>query len=89
MSWGWLFVDQAGAAVALAAVAQAAGDAVVGGARTAGAGAQAAGDAAFASQGDAETWLGEHWKVLAAAGVAAATLVEDGRAAYGPLPLAL
>jgi len=71
MSWGWLFVDQAGAAVALAAVAE------------------AAGDAAFASQGDAETWLGEHWKVLAAAGVAAATLVEDGREAYGPLPLAL
>ncbi len=89
MTWGWQFVDEAGRPVALAVVADAAGDAVVGGARTAAATGQSPGDAVFSSQGDAETWLGEHWRVLAAAGVAAAVLVADGREVYGPLPLAL
>ena len=89
MSWSWLFVDEGGGPVEPTVVADAAGDAVVGGARTVGATGQGPGDAAFGSQGDAETWLGEHWRVLAAAGVAAATLVEDGRDVYGPLPLEL
>jgi hypothetical protein len=36
----------------------------------------------FPTQGDAETWLGEHWRTLAADGVAAVELLEDGRSEY-------
>ena len=39
------------------------------------------------SQSDAESWLGETWRELAAAGVAQATLLEDGRVEYGPMSL--
>ena len=42
----------------------------------------------FASQGDAESWLGENWRELAEAGVAQATLFEDDRQVYGPMSLA-
>ena len=31
----------------------------------------------FGSQGDAETWLGEHWR----------SLLDDGRCEYGPMSL--
>ncbi len=48
-------------------------------------GAAAADD--FASQSDAESWLGEAWRTLAEAGVAGVTLVHDGTAVYGPMPL--
>jgi hypothetical protein len=41
----------------------------------------------FPAQGDAESWLGEVWRDLVAAGVDAVTLLEDGRAAYGPMSL--
>jgi hypothetical protein len=41
----------------------------------------------FPSQSDAESWLGEVWRDLVAAGAAAATLVEDGRVVYGPMSL--
>ncbi|MDT0261390.1 hypothetical protein [Jatrophihabitans lederbergiae] len=41
----------------------------------------------FASQSDAESWLGEAWRTLAEAGVAGVTLVHDGTAVYGPMPL--
>ncbi len=41
----------------------------------------------FGAQGDAETWLGETWRELAAAGVVAVTLVDDGRDVYGPMSL--
>lgn len=41
----------------------------------------------FASQGDAESWLGENWKSLLDAGVDQVTLLEDGRAQYGPMSL--
>lgn len=37
---------------------------------------------AFSSQSDAESWLGQSWRELAAKGVAAAILVEDGRTEY-------
>jgi hypothetical protein len=40
------------------------------------------------SQSDAESWLGEHWRELAGAGVAQATLLEAGTEVYGPMSLA-
>lgn len=39
------------------------------------------------SQSDAESWLGEQWRALAAAGVARVTLLEGGNEVYGPMPL--
>ncbi len=88
MSWTWTFTDEAGGLVAPEVLSDAAGDAVVGGARNVSPAGQPPGDqASFSSQGDAETWLGEHWRVLAAAGIAAARLVHDGRDVYGPLQL--
>jgi hypothetical protein len=41
----------------------------------------------FGSQGDAESWLGENWRTLLAAGVDQVTLLEESRAAYGPMSL--
>ena len=41
----------------------------------------------FPTQGEAEAWLGEAWRELLDSGVAAVTLVEDGREVYGPMPL--
>ena len=40
------------------------------------------------NQGDAESWLGEHWRDLLARGVATVTLFEDDREVYGPMGLA-
>jgi hypothetical protein len=40
------------------------------------------------SQSDAESWLGEHWRELADAGVAQATLFDAGTDVYGPMSLA-
>lgn len=36
----------------------------------------------FPSQADAESWVGQAWRELAAAGVAAVTLCEDDRVEY-------
>ena len=44
-------------------------------------------DQRFASQADAESWVGEVWTELAAAGVASVTLREHDRAVYGPMSL--
>ncbi|WP_205473554.1 hypothetical protein [Nocardioides sp. SYSU D00038] len=44
-------------------------------------------DQRFASQADAESWVGEIWAELAAAGVAAVTLHELDRRVYGPMSL--
>ena len=44
-------------------------------------------EAIFVSQGDAETWLGEQWRELLAAGVDQVTLLEDSRTEYGPMSL--
>ncbi len=41
----------------------------------------------FSSQSDAESWIGEVWSELRAAGVAAVTLVELDREVYGPMSL--
>ena len=41
----------------------------------------------FGSQGDAESWLGEHWRGLLDAGVDQVSLLEDGRREYGPMSL--
>jgi hypothetical protein len=44
-------------------------------------------EAIFASQGDAESWLGENWRGLLEAGVDQVTLLEDDRQEYGPMSL--
>lgn len=36
----------------------------------------------FGSQADAESWIGQNWRELAAAGVTAVVLVEDDRIEY-------
>ena len=36
----------------------------------------------FSSQADAESWVGQAWRDLAASGVAQVTLVEDDRVDY-------
>lgn len=41
------------------------------------------------TQADAESWLGEHWRALADAGVAQVFLLDDDRVVYGPLALKL
>jgi hypothetical protein len=41
----------------------------------------------FPTQADAESWVGETWRELRAAGVSAVTLLEDDRKAYGPMSL--
>ena len=41
----------------------------------------------FPSQSDAESWLGEQWRELAAAGVDAVTLGHEGVVVYGPMSL--
>jgi hypothetical protein len=41
----------------------------------------------FATQADAESWVGEIWSGLAAEGVDAVTLFEQERAVYGPMSL--
>ena len=43
--------------------------------------------AAFPSQAEAETWLGEVWRDLLAAGVDSVSLFEEGRVVYGPMSL--
>ena len=44
-------------------------------------------EAIFASQGDAESWLGENWRALLKAGVDQVTLLDDDRTEYGPMSL--
>ena len=41
----------------------------------------------FASQADAESWVGEIWAELADAGVVQVTLLEHDRVVYGPMSL--
>ncbi len=42
----------------------------------------------FGSQSDAENWIGEFWRQLAAAGVTGVVLLRDGEQVYGPMSLA-
>jgi len=44
-------------------------------------------DHRFASQGDAESWVGEVWRELAEEGVDAVVLFEHDREVYGPMGL--
>jgi hypothetical protein len=44
-------------------------------------------EAIFASQGDAESWLGENWRALLEEGVDQVTLLDDDRQEYGPMSL--
>ena len=44
-------------------------------------------DQRFASQADAESWVGEIWSDLAGEGVDAVTLFENDRQVYGPMSL--
>lgn len=44
-------------------------------------------DQRFASQADAESWVGEAWADLAAEGVDQVTLFEHDRPVYGPMSL--
>jgi hypothetical protein len=44
-------------------------------------------EAIFASQGDAESWLGENWRALLAVGVDQVTLLNDTKTEYGPMSL--
>jgi hypothetical protein len=44
-------------------------------------------EAIFASQGDAESWLGENWRGLLDNGVDQVTLLDDTRVEYGPMNL--
>ena len=44
-------------------------------------------EAIFGSQGDAESWLGENWRALLAAGVDQVSLLDDARTEYGPMSL--
>lgn len=44
-------------------------------------------DQRFASQADAESWVGETWSDLAGLGVDAVTLFELDRQVYGPMSL--
>lgn len=41
----------------------------------------------FTVQFDAEQWIGEHWRTLAAQGVTTAVLLHDGTPATAPLTL--
>ncbi len=44
---------------------------------------------AQATQSDAETWLGEIWRDLVAAGVVQVSLFEGDRLEYGPMSLSV
>ena len=44
-------------------------------------------DQRFASQADAESWVGEIWSELTGEGVDAVTLFEHDRQVYGPMSL--
>lgn len=50
-------------------------------------GSEAPASPAHSSQADAESWLGEHFRDLAEAGVAQVTLLDGGTEVYGPMPL--
>ncbi|MFB7861825.1 MULTISPECIES: hypothetical protein [unclassified Streptomyces] len=41
----------------------------------------------FSTQGDAESWIGEHWRDLLDGGADQVTLSEDGTKIYGPMAL--
>jgi hypothetical protein len=44
-------------------------------------------ESTFPSQADAETWVGESWRDLLAAGAEQVSLLRDGDVVYGPMSL--
>ena len=46
-----------------------------------------ANDAAFPTQGDAETWIGENWQDLLDEGVGQVSLLDGASVIYGPMSL--
>ncbi len=46
-----------------------------------------ANDAAFPTQGDAESWIGENWHDLVDEGVEAVSLLNGASVIYGPMSL--
>jgi len=46
-----------------------------------------ANDAAFPTQGDAETWIGENWQSLLDEGVDQVCLLDGASVIYGPMSL--
>jgi hypothetical protein len=44
-------------------------------------------EAIFASQGDAESWLGENWHELLDGGVDQVSLFDEAKKEYGPMSL--
>ncbi len=44
-------------------------------------------EGAFPSQADAESWVGESWRELLAAGVDQVSLLRDDELVYGPMSL--
>ena len=41
----------------------------------------------WTTQADAESWIGEHWRVLAEHGVQQVFLLDDEHVVYGPMKL--
>jgi len=41
----------------------------------------------WTTQADAESWIGEYWRALAAHGVQQVFLLDDERVVYGPMKL--
>ncbi len=46
-----------------------------------------ANDAAFPTQGDAESWIGEYWRELVDEGVVQVSLLNGASVIYGPMSL--
>jgi hypothetical protein len=78
MAWAWRYEGANGQS-------QAGHDAASTGtgiASSTGSGVPAGNNETFPSQSDAESWLGQSWRELVAAGVVTAILVEDDRVEY-------
>jgi len=41
----------------------------------------------WTTQADAESWIGENWRILAAHGIQQVHLLEDDEVVYGPMKL--
>ena len=71
MGWTWQYADASGTAISTA---------------EGGSGAELPAPS-FPTQADAESWIGETWAELRAAGVDAVFLLEDQTTVYGPMSL--
>jgi hypothetical protein len=76
-TWSWRLENAAGEPVAPAALREAAAHEV----------SDPLEQTTFSTQSDAETWVGEEWQYLLAAGVVGVTLYDGDREVYGPMSL--